>query len=320
MRLLIVSIILLCIYSCTKEVAGPTTEQGNPQITAVIVDSLRNPIAGVTTSLLVIPPDDTNSNFDSLKKYIPPANAVKINISKSNSDGECFFSDLASGSYRIVAVDTAQNLSVISENITINTLIDTSLLDTLVLRKTGRITGVVSRKQPLGNNTALQNGFIQVRIIELDRFNFSMTSGIYIFDSLPSGKYTLYYYASGFYVAHVENIIVEPRLTTTIDTVSLETYTPPAPTNFQAQYDRSAGVVHFSWYPIQHPNHIYYEVKRECFENATLDKKLRTTDVQISDSLATIPDKTKLRYVVYSIDKFLNEGSHSLPVSIQVVR
>jgi hypothetical protein len=312
-------IITLLILSCTvDEFAGPTTEQGNPQITALVLDSLSNPVPDIVATLLVIPQTDTSEGYDSL---VPPGNAIKVNTSKSSQDGKCFFSNLASGSYRIVAIDNERNMSVISENITVKEGNDTSIHDTLVLKHSGSIKGTVIRDVTL-NNQNLQNGIIQIRMLELDRYTVTVPSGHYSFDSLPCGRYTLYYYATDYYVEHVENITVTPGKTTLIDTVVLRRYKDQLlvpPTNFQAQYDTANGTVTLSWSPVTIQNFKYYKLERHCDEQENLERTWKTTASSFIDTIGTIPDKTVFSYVVYTVDaSYVRSSKNAGPIQVQV--
>lgn len=317
----LIIIIILLIMSCSvDDFAGPTTEQGNPQIIALVLDSLNNPVPNISATLLVIPQADTSDRYDSL---IPPGNAIKVNTSKSSQDGKCFFSNLAAGSYRIVATDNVRNMSVTSENIIVSEDNDTSIHDTLVLQQSGRIQGTVVRDVAL-NNQNLQNGFIQIRMLELDRFIVTVPSGHYSFDSLPYGRYTLYYYATDYYVEHVENINVAPGKTTVIDTVVLRRYKDQLlvpPTDFQALYDTANGVVILSWSPVTIQNFKHYKIERHCDEQENLERAWKTTATSFTDTIVAIPDKTIFSYVAYTVDaSYVRSSKNAGPIQIQVKR
>jgi hypothetical protein len=317
MRLRIVIITLLCVYTCTKEIAGPTTEQGNPQITAVIIDSLNNPIADVNVVLLVIYQSD-----DSLyKEQLLPANAIKISSAKSASDGKCDFSNLAQGKYRIVANDSIRNLSVTSSDISLIANKDTTFIYTLKLQHPGTIKGVVIRNRtPM--NQQLHNGFIQIRIRELEQFYITDPTGSYTFYNLPYGTYTIFYYApDGFYTSRVDNIAVYPGKTTIIDTILLKSYQqllPPA--DFKGLTDTTKTLFILSWSPVKYQNFRYYEIERICAETESLNKVFKTIFTSITDTLQLVPTGTHFSYIIRSIDSAYNKSVNAGPVELTVGR
>ncbi|HEX2958798.1 MAG TPA: carboxypeptidase-like regulatory domain-containing protein [Chitinispirillaceae bacterium] len=317
MRFSVVIISLLCIYSCTKELAGPTTEQGNPQITAVIVDSLGNPIANVPISLLVI-----YQTEDSLfNEQLLPANAIKISSSRSAPDGSCDFSNLAPGKYRIVANDSARNRSVTSNDISLYTNKDTTFMDTLILQQPGIVKGVVIRSRATSNQQ-LRNGFIQIRIRELEQFYITDPNGTYTFYNLPYGTYTLYYYApDGFHTSRMDNITVYPGKTTIIDTVILTPYQqllPPA--DFKGSLDTTNSLVMLSWLPVTYQTFRYYEIERICNELDSLSRTFKTSGTSLTDTLRSVPEGTLFSYVIHSVDSAYNKSVNAGPLEIVVVK
>lgn len=316
----IITTIILILSCDSSDFAGPTTEQGNPQIIALVLDSLNNPVPNISATLLVIPQADTSNSYDSL---IPPGNAIKVNTSRSSQDGTCFFSNIAAGSYRIVATDNVRNMSVTSENIVVSEGNGTSIHDTLVLQQSGRIQGTVIRNVTLANQN-LENGFIQIRMLELDRFIVTVPSGHYSFDSLPYGRYTLYYYATDYYVEHMENINVAPGRTTIIDTVILKRYKEQLlvpPTNFQAQYDTANGVVTLSWSPVTYQSFKHYKLERHCDEQENLERAWKTTATSFTDTISAMPNKTIFSYVVYTVDaSYVRSSKNAGPIQVQISR
>jgi hypothetical protein len=316
MRCPLLIIILLSILSCSKDLAGPTTEQGNPQIAAVIIDSLWHPVADIPVYLLVIQQnDDTLQN-----EQVLPTNAIRISVSKSTSDGKCTFSNLASGNYRLVATDSLRNLSVTSKNIQLQAVSDTSYFDTLVLQKPGIIKGVVTRSLA-SSNQQLQNGFIQIRIRELEQFFITDPTGNYTFYNLPYGAYSIYYYApDGFYTSRVDSIIVTPGKTTIIDTVKLNPYERrlPPPADFHSQFDTTNALLHLFWTEVKIPSLRYYELERNCDEQDSLYRKWKIKGTSFTDTLNAIPDGIRLSYVIRSIDTAYQWSSNAGPIEVMV--
>jgi hypothetical protein len=303
-------------WTCTKELAGPTTEQGNPQITAVILDSLKNPIPDIAVSLLVMSQGVSDSNGQEF-----PANAIKISSSKSASDGKCDFSNLAQGKYRIVANDSIRNLSVASSDISLNANKDTTYMDTLILQHPGFIKGVVIRGRS-SMNQQLHNGFIQIRIRELEQFFITDPTGNYTFNNLPYGNYTIYYYApDGFYTSRVDNITVYPGKTTIIDTVTLKSYQqllPPA--GFKGSLDTTNALLTLSWLPVKYQYLRYYEIERVCNEQESLNRIFKTSATSVTDTLKLIPNGTPFSYIIRSVDSAYNKSINAGPFELIVSR
>lgn len=315
MRIAVVIITLLSIYSCTKELAGPTTEQGNPQITAVVLDSLNKPIADVSVSLLVM---SQAGNPDSTGQLLP-ANAIKISSSKSSTDGTCDFSNLAPGNYRIVANDSLRNLSVTSGDILLEANDSTTFLKTLILQSPGTVKGVVARSRA-SMNQQLNNGFIQIRIRELEQFYITDPTGNYTFYNLPYGTYTIYYYApDGFYTSRIDNIAVYPGKTTVIDTIMLKSYQQfLPPPDFKGSLDTTNALYTLSWTPIKYQKLRYYEIERICSERDSLNRIFRTPLTSMTDTLKLVPDGTFFSYVIRSVDSAYNKSVNAGPVEIMV--
>lgn len=317
MRFCFVIITIFFIYSCTKDLAGPTTEQGNPQITALILDSASNPIADVAVSLLVM---YQAANPDSSSQFLP-ANAIKISSSRSSTDGKCEFSNLAPGNYRIVANDSIRNLSVTSSDISLQADIDTTYLKTLILQRPGTVKGVVIRSR-VSLNQQLNNGFIQIRIRELEQFYITDPSGSYTFYNLPYGTYTIYYYApDGFFTSRVDNIAVFPGKTTIIDTIELKSYQQLLPPpDFKGSLDSVNSLLTLTWSPIKYQKLRYYEIERICSEQKSLNRTYETLTTSLADTLTSVPDGTFFSYVIRSVDSAYNKSVNAGPVEVVVGR
>lgn len=82
----------LSLTLCTdSRLSGPSTEEGNPQIVAIVVDGNKTPIAGatvVTYRLL--------DNGDSTQQ---PASAIRVAEQLTDAYGKCSFSNIVPGTY-----------------------------------------------------------------------------------------------------------------------------------------------------------------------------------------------------------------------------
>jgi hypothetical protein len=312
--------VLLCgLLFCSKELSGPTTEQGNPQVSAFVSDSLYNPVADADVVLLRIPESDSTPQSQS-QSQIPPANAERIGIGKSSSDGTCAFVNLTDGRYRLEAIDNAGKRSVLSKLFNISHNVNVLHKDTLILKTPGAIRGFVSRSGVIKNDN-LVNAFIQIRIRELDRYYITDQSGSYLFAGIPRGTYTLLFYAADEYFTQiVNNVVVRSSDTTTLNPVALLPYPKLVPPeSFSCTYDTISNVVMFSWKPVLYAKLRYYEVLRIC-DSVQYEKKWKTTNTQFLDTLLNLPESTRLSYVIHSVDSAYNMSENAGPVSIIVKR
>ncbi|HEX7510968.1 MAG TPA: carboxypeptidase-like regulatory domain-containing protein, partial [Chitinivibrionales bacterium] len=197
----------LVAVTCVKnsEFTGPSTEQGNPQIVAVVVDGKNNPVLNALVSVYQVP-----LNADTLNQ---PSAAILVATSATDCVGTCSFDKLIPGMYSLKAIDADSSHATIKTNIPISAIKPDKpeYQDTLVLAIPGSMGGVVSRGGVAGTNQnqSLKDAFIQIKIGEIDRSTVTGPSGAYFFSNLPAGTYTVYYYATdGFYSAKRENIVV----------------------------------------------------------------------------------------------------------------
>ncbi len=302
---------------CSKELAGPTTEQGNPQVSAFVADSLYNPVADADVVLLRIPVSDSIPESQS-QSQIPPANAERIGIGKSRSDGTCTFVNLMDGRYRLEAIDNAGKRSVLSKMFSVSLNVNTPHKDTLILKTPGAILGSVSRSGVIKNDN-LVNAFIQIRIRELDRYFITNQSGSYLFTGIPRGTYTLLYYAADDYFTQiVNNVVVRSSDTTMIDPVVLLPYPKLVPPEgFGYTYNSNSGVATFTWKKVTYDKFRHYEVLRMC-DSVQFEKKWKTTDTLLTDTLRNLPSSIRLSYVIHSVDSAYNISENAGPVSIVV--
>jgi hypothetical protein len=309
-------VMLLCgMLFCSTELSGPTTEQGNPQVFAFVADSLYNPVADADVVLLRLPESDSTTQSQS---QIPPVNAERIGISKSRSDGTCVFVNLIGGCYRLEAIDKAANRSVLSKVFNVSSNVNVEHKDTLILKTPGAIRGSVCRYGTITNNN-LVNAFIQIRIRELDRCFITDQSGSYLFTGIPRGTYTLLFYAADEYFTQIVNdVVVRSSDTTTINPVALLQYPKlVSPEAFTYTYDTISNVVLFTWKNVQYSKFRYYEVLRIC-DSIQYEKKWKTTNTQIADTLRNLPESIRLSYVIHSVDSAFNVSENAGPVSIVV--
>lgn len=209
---------LLCCCSNTR-LSGPTTDEGNPQIIAVVVDKDMKAVVKATVSVLRMAPD-----ADSIQDI---SSGVKVASTKSNDDGICRFANLLPGLYSIQGEDSTGTGIGIKSNISIVNQNATLYRDTIVLALSGTIQGVVSRGNVPGifTNSQLRDAFIQVKLREIDRFLLTDVDGKYSFANIPAGRYTIFYYATdGFYTASRKDIAVASMQVTTVDTVFLKPF------------------------------------------------------------------------------------------------
>ena len=302
--------------ACTDtRLSGPSTEQPNPQIVAVVVDTLKHPVQNAIVTIYL-----TASNIDSL---LQPSGALNVAMIRTDALGKCAFDSLSPGIYSLKATDSDSSRSVLKTDISISIIHPPrpEFSDTLVLAAPGSIHGVVTRGGVPGTvaNQNLRDAFIQVKIGEIDRFTVTGPDGKYSFPGLPTGIYSIFYYASdGFYTAKKENIMVKPGQDTIIDTVLLKPVPRlRPPSGFFADYDSAAGVVRLYWQKVNYADLRWYKVKR--FDLGGLrDSVFTTVDTTAVDSLKSFAAGDTLDYVVLSVDNAFNESQNAGPAEVIV--
>jgi uncharacterized protein (DUF2141 family) len=305
----------LAAFCTDPRLAGPTTEQGNPQIVAIVVDDIHRPVTGATVIMYRV-----STLSDSTQQ---PSSAINIAVRQTDSLGKCSFEDISPGSYSLEATDSANSRSALTTNIAISTIkpVKPEYSDTIILVTPGGINGIVSRGGVAGiiTNQNLNDAFIQVKIGEIDRSTVTGPDGKYSFANLPAGSYTLFYYATdGFYSAKRENILVHPGVDTTLDTVILRAVprlSPPK--NLSARYDTVAGIIRLNWQKVVFDSLRWYEVERINI-TAPGDTVYISYDTLFSDTVARMPKGTILDYVVRSVDRAFNRSPNAGPVEITV--
>jgi hypothetical protein len=300
--------------SCACTNNGPSTEEGNPQIIAIVVDDNNRPVAEALVVAYRMPVNnDSNAQ---------PGTADSAASAHTDPNGSCLFEDLAPGRYSVVVVDKDNNRGAMKSDIVIKATVpdEPSFSDTLVLTATGGIHGTVTRNGVLGivSNQNLKDAFIQVRLGEIYGLYTTVADGAYSFSNLPPGSYTVYYYATdGFYSAKRENITVMPGTSVLVDTVILKPARIVAPKELRAVYDTSAAVVNLSWPPVQYDGLQWYRVERfDPQETAFI-----SIDTLYADTITEFSAGTVLRYTVRSVDKMnVVSATAAGPVEIVVAR
>jgi len=313
---------LLCLCAavcalCACMNAGPSTEEGNPQIIATVVDSGNRPVAGAQVIAYLMP-----VNSDTTAQ---PGSALNAASTQTDADGSCLFEGLPPGRYSVVATDNAGYHSAIRSDIMITVMVPDApeFSDTLILAATGSLEGTVTRNKVLGNasNQNLKDGFIQVKIGEIDRSSITGPNGAYSFSNLPAGVYTIYYYATdGFFSAKRENIVVPSGVNTFVDTVIL-TPVPRLvpPKGLRSVYDTSASSVSLSWQRVLFDSLRWYELERIDLAGPR-DTVIICADTLYIDTLTGFPKGTVLDYVIRSVDKAFNRSANAGPVEITVAK
>jgi hypothetical protein len=193
--------------------------------------------------------------------------------------------------------------------------------DTLKLSSPGALSGVVTRGGILGvvNNQALRDGFIQVKIAELDRFMLTAQNGSFSFAGLPAASYTILCYATdGFYTTIKKDVPVVPGRTTVLDTILLSPVPRLLPPQgFSARLDSVMQSVVLRWNKVTYADLRWYEAER-IDPKGLFNRTWITTDTASIDSVGSIPAGTVLYYVVRSIDSAFNKSLNAGPAEVTV--
>jgi hypothetical protein len=144
-KVLFVAAAIGTLSTCTTQVAGTATEEGNPQIVATVVDENRQLISGASVTILGVSPADTDTT------KLP----ATIDVGKAQTDnkGVCSFQNLPPGSYSLSVIDSQHNRLAFEPKIVVTALKPASpdFDDTLVVSAPGSMSGVVTRGGINGN-------------------------------------------------------------------------------------------------------------------------------------------------------------------------
>ena len=302
--------------ACTdSRLSGPPTEQPNPQIVAVVVDTVKHPVQNAIVTIYL-----SASNTDST---LQPSGALKVAVTWTDALGKCTFDSLSPGIYSLKATDSDSIRSILKTDISISVIHppQPEFSDTLVLSAPGSIHGVVTRGGVPGIivNQNLHDAFILVKIGEINQSAITGPDGKYSFPRLPTGNYSIYYYASdGFYTAKRENILVSTGKDTMIDTVLLKPVPrliPPS--GFHTDYDTAAAIVRLYWHRVDYADLREYKVKRFALAGLR-DSAFTTVDTTMVDSVKSFAAGDTLDYVVSSVDNAYDESQNAGPAEIIV--
>jgi hypothetical protein len=307
----------LLLYCAPAPVAGPSTEESNPQIIAMVVDD-KKPVQGAAVNACRI-----TAYNDTIQI---PSGAISAASGQTDINGRCIFDSLPAGTYSIEAIDPATNRRAFSSGINITDADSNSRIDTLQLALPGTITGVVSRGGVPGvvasQNTNLQDAAIMVIVQEIEVTpKITPQNGSYSFSSLPPGTYTILYYATDGFFSAKRAVTVNTGSVTPVDTVILRPVPRLLPPKgFNLSYDTSNGsfsVVHLSWDKVSFDSLRWYEVERIDL-TGPFDTTFTITSTTVTDTIRTIPPATILNYVVRSVDRAFNKSSNAGPLEVVV--
>ncbi|MBN1308373.1 MAG: hypothetical protein JXA18_10680 [Chitinispirillaceae bacterium] len=305
----------LHLFCSRAPVSGPSTEEGNPQIVAVVVDSDRQPVSGIPVTAF-----RSSALTDSLAV---PSGATEVATRFTGDNGRCTFDSLETGTYSLQASDAANSRSAFRSSIRITGDTETDRYsDTLTLDRSGGIRGIVSRGGVGGyvpsQNTNLKDAAIMVIVQEINLSFITPQDGSYSFPELPEGTYTIMYYATDGFFSAKQTVTVEAGSITDADTLIL-TPVPRLlpPKDFTAVYDTTEAVVTLSWQPLEYDSLRWYEVER--IDMGGQHGSIFTTEgTLLTDTISAIPSGTVLNYVIRSVDKAFNKSSNAGPVEIVV--
>lgn len=313
--LLVVGMAVLLLSCTDAPVGGSSTEEGNPQIVAFVIDKDNLPVSGIpVTAFRTIAYNDS---------ITAPSAATEIATKLTGMDGRCTFDSLTEGTYSLQASDKVNKRSALLSPITIGSDAgDEERADTLILDQSGGINGVVSRGGVGGfvssQNVNLQDAAIMVIVQEISLSFITSQDGSYSFPQLPEGTYTVIYYATDGFFSAKQSITVHAGEVTAADTVILNAVPRLLPPdNFFAIYDTAESTVYLSWDQLDYDSLRWYEVVR-IDTKTSFDSTFITTETHYTDLLTSLPSGTVLHYVIHSVDKAFNESSNAGPVEITV--
>ncbi len=310
-------IILLPVCTDTIQLAGPSTEQGNPTVAGLIQDSSRSPAPDARVRIYRIP---TTQSPDSINQ---PLAAIPVALTVSDKNGAFDFIELAPGRYSLEAQSRDSVFFAIKTPVIVDSIGQSRRPDTLILQSPGGISGVVTRGgfPGQGSNVMLKDAFIQVRLKEIDRSFTTGPDGAYRLNDIPPGAYTILFYAAdGFFTAWRDSIVATPGTTALLDTVVLERIpwdAPSKPRALTADYDTVAATITLRWRPAKPANLRGYEIERIDSTWRT-DTTFTTLDTTYSDTVTAKPDGMLVYYVVRSVSNSFMRSANEGPVAIRI--
>lgn|GEM_PF-6463531 len=306
MKSILLALTLFCVllpHSCTKDIAGNSTQTGNP----AVVGTLYEPDGHTPAANATVTVRKRNSLADTSGSG-PSINVLAVT---TNDSGKFSIDSIQDGLYSIEATKDTNAVLIDSVSITAK---DTVRLGPDTLRPTGKIVGVIK----LAEGGDPRKVFIQA--YDIDRFGLVNADGSFAFSRLARGTYHLRFTPAlqDYDVLEMPGVKVGADSVTDLDTVEMPFSGIPVPRNVKINYDTLKQIVTLTWSKEDTSNvegyNIYRRNSGDAFGKIPLYSIRGGWDSCFSDS--TVLQDMTYEYKVISLDKTDVEGMSSEIVSV----
>jgi hypothetical protein len=317
--LLLIAVVAWLLVQCADnnpEIAGPSSEAGNPSASGLVVDSTGKPVPGAKVLIYLAPDESTYA-----ASFYPQNLTIADSVTTDNN-GNFEFNELATGNYTMEGHLYSSNAHALKKGINVDTA--STRKDTLVLKRSGTITGIAVKSGSMGL-IGEPYGFILVNVEgTYNRIVIAGDSGYFRLQNVPEGVYTLGFYSNnGFLTEFIDSVQVKAGDTTAMDTVMLRInplLEPPMPAGLTADYDTASQTVTLGWNRVDVSDLLGYKVERRNRQGDVLFLSGIISDTVFVDSVASVPDSTTICYLARSVDSAFNESLNAGPVEITIIK
>lgn len=285
MRFLYLFLCSLLIF-CSCGGSDTSLMGGSTETIGTVVDSLGNPLVGVSVVLV-------KDNFDSSLDEVP------FDTLLTDSAGEYNFLTIDDGAYNLL-ISNNGNKAFRRSVVVSKGELEESITDTV--RQTGSLSGLIQHQH--GNN---HHG-IYLIFLGTGRYTSTVDSvGTFSVDSLASGEYRVKIFTDSlFYEAVEKTLIVLPGVHAMLeDPIELAYIGVAQPQNFDAQYDTLLQEIELSWDKVESDSlwgyYIYRKIEGESDYTLLCDSLLKVPSFTDRELLSLESDK--VCYRVHAIHK-----------------
>lgn len=308
MRLIsVLNFLVVCLYlqfsKCTPDIAGNSTQTGNPVLTGKVFEQ-DGKLPAVNAKVFI------RKRGDAVVFDTTSHNLGNGEISLTTDKNGCYKIDsLVPGLYVI----EARKGSGKSFHDSIKIIADSAQYVIDTLGKTGKITGIVY----LSDGGDPRKVF--VLIYGFNRFVVPDSSGRFVFDSLAKASYDLRFIPTLdlYGVLDTSRITVLPEKITDIDTIKLPYQGIPLVKNIKITFDSMMSVAKIQWNKADTVSTGFYIYRK----TVTTNSEVKMNQVPVADLFfidSSVVNGYKYEYRVTAVDRNGNEGPRGSP-SVLVV-
>ncbi len=307
---LVIFYIALYLNCTTNNIAGNSTQTGNPTIVGILYcPDGKTPAKRAKVTLR-----NKNSLADTAGILVKRLALSDSATAMTNDSGKFVIDSVDTGTYVIVGTDGGNNLAL-NDSVPVKSKDSVVTLPPDTLKPAGALKGVIR----LSEGGDPRKVFILA--FGIDRFARVNADGSFKFATLAEGKYDLRVISSldNYGVLDIVNIPVGSGDTLNMDSIVLPFTGIPTPKNVSIKYDTLKQIVTLSWSKPDSALVKGLNVYRRNVDSNSVLKQVNTspiTDTLYRDSTG-IQDQT-YEYRVSAIDKNATEGVKSAGVSVKI--